>query len=349
MATLGHVAVGLAAARVYRAGRMPQWSAAIGWSALAVLPDLDLIGFGLGVPYNNAWGHRGATHSLPLAIVVGLAVGAAARWFKREAGRTTRVACIVAASHGLLDTLTNGGLGCALLWPFDLTRYFAPWRPIPVAPIGFDLFSPYGAIVFLAELAFFGPLLVYALRSPTAARTPILTASFAGLWIVCVWLMSSSDPVREAIVGFMLREKTRYAPGFSEGAFGHVEPGASARDVRRLLGAPHGESWFYPLNVHSVLQPAGETSAASLRPCRAFRFEDDVVMKAFDPDACRSLGIAAGARLDEVHRLLGDPNEMCWHYSWSPGFAYRMRMVCFADKKVEAAIRGWAMSERQAP
>ena len=24
--------------------------------------------------------------------------------------------------------------GCAFFWPFDLTRYFLPWRPIPVAP-----------------------------------------------------------------------------------------------------------------------------------------------------------------------------------------------------------------------
>ena len=41
--------------------------------------------------------------------------------------------------------MIDGGLGCALFWPFDLTRYFAPWRPIPVAPIGMDFFSPHGA------------------------------------------------------------------------------------------------------------------------------------------------------------------------------------------------------------
>jgi hypothetical protein len=35
-------------------------------------------------------------------------------------------ATLVAASHAGLDTLTGSGLGCALFWPFDLTRYFAP-------------------------------------------------------------------------------------------------------------------------------------------------------------------------------------------------------------------------------
>jgi hypothetical protein len=58
----------------------------------------------------------------------------------------------------------DGGLGCALLWPFDLTRYFAPWRPIPVSPIGLSFLSPYGLMVALTELVFFAPLFVYALR-----------------------------------------------------------------------------------------------------------------------------------------------------------------------------------------
>jgi inner membrane protein len=43
---------------------------------------------------------------------------------------------IAAASHGLLDAFTNGGLGIALLAPFNNARYFAPWRPIEVSPIG---------------------------------------------------------------------------------------------------------------------------------------------------------------------------------------------------------------------
>jgi inner membrane protein len=44
-------------------------------------------------------------------------------------------------SHSVLDALTNGGLGVALLAPFDSTRYFFPVRPIQVWPIGVGRFS----------------------------------------------------------------------------------------------------------------------------------------------------------------------------------------------------------------
>jgi inner membrane protein len=165
MASLGHIAVGMAAARIDRPAPVPQWPSMAWWSALSLLPDADVVGFALGVNYGDAWGHRGATHSFAFSVVVGLAVGLAASRFKRPAGRTALIASVVLASHAILDTLTDGGLGCALFWPFDLTRYFAPWRPIPVAPIGLAFFSPYGAIIALTELVLFSPLLLFALRS----------------------------------------------------------------------------------------------------------------------------------------------------------------------------------------
>ena len=43
-------------------------------------------------------------------------------------------------SHGLLDMLTNGGLGVALFVPMSNERYFFPWRPITVSPIGLSRF-----------------------------------------------------------------------------------------------------------------------------------------------------------------------------------------------------------------
>jgi hypothetical protein len=51
MATVGHVAVGLAAARAFNDGRQPRWPVAAAWSALALLPDADVIGFPLGIHY----------------------------------------------------------------------------------------------------------------------------------------------------------------------------------------------------------------------------------------------------------------------------------------------------------
>lgn len=56
------------------------------------------------------------------------------------------------ASHGLLDTLTNGGLGIALLWPFSDERYFAPAQVIQVSPINpARFFSKRAVDVLLSE------------------------------------------------------------------------------------------------------------------------------------------------------------------------------------------------------
>ena len=162
MASVGHIAVGMAAARAYDTRRAPRWTAMAVWSAVAMLPDVDVIGFALGVQYGDPWGHRGATHSLLMAALLSLALSAIAHRRRLPLGRTTLFTTLVLASHGLLDTMTDGGLGCALFWPFSLTRYFAPWRPIPVAPIGWDFLSSSGAMVSATEVALFGPLLVYA-------------------------------------------------------------------------------------------------------------------------------------------------------------------------------------------
>ena len=81
------------------------------------------------------------------------------------------LAAVVLVSHPLFDTLTNGGLGCALFWPFDNTRYFAPWTPIPVSPIGLAYFSPYGLMVAITEIVFFSPLLIFGLWPPKERTT----------------------------------------------------------------------------------------------------------------------------------------------------------------------------------
>ena len=139
MASIGHVLIGAAASKAYRTGQKTRWSpvaAAMLWSGLSLLPDVDVIGFPLGVRYADEWGHRGATHSLVFALGVAAVVGLVARAMRAPAWRTALIAAVVVASHSLLDTMTDGGLGCALLWPFSNERFFAPWRPIPVAPIG---------------------------------------------------------------------------------------------------------------------------------------------------------------------------------------------------------------------
>src|SRR5215831_7391227 len=83
----------------------------------SIFPDVDAIGFRFGVAYGDFWGHRGFTHSLLFAYLF-----------------------IATASHGVLDAMTDGGLGVAFFAPFDNQRYFLPWRPIHVSPISVTRF-----------------------------------------------------------------------------------------------------------------------------------------------------------------------------------------------------------------
>jgi inner membrane protein len=130
---------------------------------LSVLPDIDVVAFALGIPYSAPMGHRGAAHSLTVAGLCGLACGVAARAEGIGALRLGIVGGLVMASHGLLDTLTDGGLGVALLWPWSNHRFFARWRPIPVAPIGAALFSGRGLEVMLTETVQFLPFFIVGL------------------------------------------------------------------------------------------------------------------------------------------------------------------------------------------
>ncbi|MET0592934.1 MAG: metal-dependent hydrolase [Polyangiaceae bacterium] len=57
----------------------------------------------------------------------------------------------VVASHGLLDALTNGGLGVAFFAPFSNERVFFPWRPIAVSPIAVRSFFSHRGLRILAN------------------------------------------------------------------------------------------------------------------------------------------------------------------------------------------------------
>ena len=122
----------------------------------SVLPDIDAIGFRLGIHYGDFWGHRGFTHSLVFAALLS---GAVALILSRRGlegiGRSALLVYLflATASHGVLDAMTNGGLGVAFFSPFENSRYFLPWRPIRVSPISVHrFFSGRGYAVFQSEL-----------------------------------------------------------------------------------------------------------------------------------------------------------------------------------------------------
>jgi inner membrane protein len=130
--------------------------------AASMLPDADVILFRFGTTYADPWSHRGASHSLFFASLVGLA---AARLMRRVAPPllTFVFVTIAGASHGLLDMLTNGGHGIALLWPFSTDRYFFVARPIQVSPLAAHRFVIRAAAVARTEaLWIWAPAIVVA-------------------------------------------------------------------------------------------------------------------------------------------------------------------------------------------
>ena len=139
----------------------------------SLLPDIDVIGFRFGIAYGDFWGHRGFTHSLVFAFIVGLVVGflfyrrlsiASPDWWRYVA-----LYSAITASHGIFDAMTNGGLGIAFFAPFDNGRYFFPWTPVQVTRVGFhNFFSLKGFRILVSEG-------IYIL-------VPIIVASFIFGW-----------------------------------------------------------------------------------------------------------------------------------------------------------------------
>ena len=83
------------------------------------------------------------------------------------------------ASHGLFDAFTNGGLGVALLAPFSNERFFFPWQPIEVSPLGLSrIFSARGVEVLASELLWVGiPSLGVALLGVAEANGATLVCN----------------------------------------------------------------------------------------------------------------------------------------------------------------------------
>ena len=126
------------------------------WTSAAVcsaLPDLDVIGFDFGVKYGDLWGHRGMTHSILFAAVMGIAAAVFLGGSRPDRVGQTVLLFLIACSHGVLDAMTDGGLGVAFFSPFDTTRYFFPWRPIFVSPLRASrFFTQRGLRIVLNEL-----------------------------------------------------------------------------------------------------------------------------------------------------------------------------------------------------
>ncbi len=150
-----HSFVALASGKIAFREKMPLRFWLLG-ALCSILPDFDIITFRLGIPYSHMFGHRGFFHSLLFAAIVGVLVPLL---FFRDVPRFTKrwwtlaaYFLFVTALHGVLDAMTNGGYGIGFFVPFDNGRYFLPWRPLRVSPIGvYGFFSRWGWDVVKSE------------------------------------------------------------------------------------------------------------------------------------------------------------------------------------------------------
>lgn len=121
----------------------------------AIIPDADVITRSFGVERGSLFSHRGFTHSIFFAILFGSIIALIAHKFLKTGIPYLKLFIFFALatfSHPFLDMLTDGGSGVALFAPFSNERFFLPFRPIEVSPIGLGFFSERGIIVILSEM-----------------------------------------------------------------------------------------------------------------------------------------------------------------------------------------------------
>ena len=127
----------------------------------STIPDLDVIGFEAGIRCGAVWRPRGFSHSFLFSLITGIAVSYL--FFNEECEtKTDRFLIsffffIITLSHGLLDAMTDGGLGVGFFIPVNNERFFFPIRPIPVSSMHIEaFFTSFGFSIFKQEMKFIG-------------------------------------------------------------------------------------------------------------------------------------------------------------------------------------------------
>lgn len=136
---------------------------------LAIIPDIDSLAFRYGIPYEDVFGHRGFTHSLlfslGLAVIAGLSIFRAIGIGSKVWWYIVFLLCVAGVSHGILDAFTDAGLGVGFFIPFDIDRYFFPWRPIDTSPVSIRAFFDGPAQAILLNEFFWVVLPVYVVTA----------------------------------------------------------------------------------------------------------------------------------------------------------------------------------------
>lgn len=183
---ISHAAIPLALGVALGAKRVPRRLLLVGMLA-SMMPDLDVAAFRLGVEYANQFGHRGATHSIAFALILGGLAALLAPSLRAKRWVAAAFVFIACLSHPLLDMCTTGGLGAALWWPFSDQRLFFPAQFIKVSPLTMD--------------RFLGP-----------AGMTVIRSEFLWIWLPCLASMLASHAFRTRLPAFHAASSGIYRP-----------------------------------------------------------------------------------------------------------------------------------------
>jgi len=121
----------------------------------SMIPDLDVIGFYIGIPYESMLGHRGFTHSILFALFWSFLL--AKTIFRHSFSFAFPVLLTCTISHGIIDAFTTGGRGIGFFIPLSSERFFFPSRFIQVSPLHIsDFLGEWGLAVIRSELLYIG-------------------------------------------------------------------------------------------------------------------------------------------------------------------------------------------------
>jgi hypothetical protein len=128
---LGHTAIGLTTYEL-SANDSPfrRWKRFLYITILANLPDIDVV-IGLVLTWNGNAFHRGPTHSLAFALLMGLLAGTAARGCLKIPGISFRHCFLLIFSHVIADALLTSSR-VSFFWPFQVnwSAGYAGWTDV---------------------------------------------------------------------------------------------------------------------------------------------------------------------------------------------------------------------------
>ncbi len=161
---------------------------------VSIWPDLDYATLPFEVRPSDVLGHRGLTHSLFVAIAVGLV--AFLLFPKPARKRIAALLVLVALSHPIIDALTAGDLGVALFWPITRARFVFPFSLVATCPVGLDEWLGYWGLVTIANEALYIVMpLALAVGFARLPERRTRLAIYAAVWIVALFLLRVTMPL----------------------------------------------------------------------------------------------------------------------------------------------------------